>query len=240
MILTGKRNKTLKNSRVLITLAVLGGMFLGSSPLAIAAVPALFLEQSTSITGANDTLKASRVPVRNSTGIIKYYDIAFKLQLDAAGIPVLAPFSPVVGLSPALLSGAFKAGNYKDSFGNVYAVNGPGATTAGRTNWNVLMTKRGAACANCVFEGSCTTGPIAGHPLQIKIAAQGITLTAYSWGTTQTNSSQSGLYYCSYYNRIVGFVQVGNQLTLHGFCSGNNVENAQRTLSLCTATNPCP
>jgi hypothetical protein len=241
MIQTDKRNKT-KNYCVLMALAVLGGILLSLSTLAVAAVPALFMEQSTSITGASDTLKASRVPVLNSAGAIKYYEIEFKFQLDAAGIPVLAPFSPVVNLSPALLSGAFKAGKYKDLFGNVYTVNGPGATTAGRTNWNVLMTKPGTLCSTCSFEGSWTTGPIAGHPLETKITAQGIKLSSYSWGTITTNSSvhNSDLWYCSYYNRIVGFVQVGNQLTMHGFCNANNVENKQYTLSLCTVANPCP
>jgi hypothetical protein len=249
MIHTFERNSVLKNNRGLIALAlVVVSMLPVTNALAVTAVPALFMEQSTSITGVSDTLKASRVPVRNNTGAIKYYDVTFKLQLDSAGIPVLAPFSPVVSLSPALLSAAFQAGKYKDSYGNVYTVTGPGATTAGRTNWNVLMTKPSTSpsCTGCTFDGSWTTGPIAGHPLQTKIAAQGIALTAYSWGTTKvmgtvSSSSESRLGSCSDFDSIVGFVQVGNQLTMHGFCGyGSKVETTQFTLSLCTATNPCP
>jgi hypothetical protein len=53
--------------RILATLA----LFLLGEYSVIAAVPALFLEQSR-IGGASDTLKASRVPVRNSAGVIKY------------------------------------------------------------------------------------------------------------------------------------------------------------------------
>jgi len=89
-----------------------------------AATPALFLEQSL-ITGASDTVKAARVPVRNSAGAIKYYDIEVKFELNSSGVPILAAFSPQIGLSPTLTVGTFKAGNYKDYAGNVFSVTGP-------------------------------------------------------------------------------------------------------------------
>lgn len=230
--------KTRKNSPCLTALAVLGCMLLGVGSLAVAATPTLFLEQSTSITGASDTLKLSRVPVRNSAGSVKYYEIEFKLQLDAADIPVLVPSFPVVGLSPSLLSGAFKAGKYKDQLGNVFTVTGPGASTGGRTNWSILKTKPVDAST---FEGFWTTGAIAGHPLEATLKAQGITSKVYSWGTVSVSSSFAGpLYACSNGQRAVGFVQIGSQLSLHGFCSGTAVETAKMTLSLCTTANPCP
>lgn len=243
MMHPNKRKKNSQQPRSLITLALLGSVLLGANTLALAAVPTLFLEQSTSITGASDTLKASRVPVRNTAGAIKYYEIEFKFQLDATGRPVLAPFSPVVGLSPALLSGAFKAGKYKNSLGDVYTVTGPGVSTAGRTNWNIVLTKFVPACAGCVFEGFWTTGPIAGHPLQPVLTTKGITSRfAYSWGTTSTNTNHgpSAFFNCNDSRNVVGFAQLGNLLTLHGFCAaGSAVETNQMTLNLCTAANPC-
>ncbi|MEQ1557613.1 MAG: hypothetical protein ABL933_01565 [Methyloglobulus sp.] len=212
-------------------------MLIGAN-VAVAAVPALFFEQSTSITAASDTLKASRVPVRPATGAIKYYDIEFKFQVDATGAPILAPLYPVVSLSPALLSGAFKAGDYKDSAGNgIFTVTGPGASTGGRTNWSIVRKTASG------FIGSWTTGPIVGHPLQAVLTSQHITSTIYSWGTAGGNLSTS-IYGCMSggANRLaVGFVQIGNQLALHGFCTaGSAVENGQMILSLCTVANPCP
>ena len=185
------------------TLVVLGSMLIGASA-AVAAVPALFLEQS-SIAGVSDTLKAFRVPVRNSAGTIKYYDITFKMQLDALGAPVLAPLNPVVGLSPTLTVGQFKAGKYKDAYNNFYTVSGPGAASGGRTTWAILVTKVGTSCPGCApASGSWTTGAIAGHPIQPVLTAQGITSTAYSWGTVSGTGFQSPLYYCAAFGNAIG------------------------------------
>jgi len=232
-----KTNKKLLSLQII---TVLGGMLLWAN-LSVAAVPALFLEQSSAITGARDTLAASRVPVRNSSGVINYYDIVFKLELNSSGVPVLAPFFPTVAQSSPLISAGFKAGSYKDSFGNVYQVTGPTVAAAGRSSWSILMTKASTSCPACTFQGSWTTGPIAGHPLQTKITGQGITLSPYSWGTINSNTNQNSLYYyCSANNYIVGFAQIGNQMDLHGYCHGNNVESNLFTLNLCTTASPCP
>lgn len=202
------------------------------------AAPALFIDQSSSITGASDTLSLARVPVRNNAGAVNYFDIAIKFQVDAAGRPVLAPLNPVVSASPALLSAGFKAGNYKDAFGNVFRVSGPGATTAGRSNWAILWTKHGTNYpASWSFQGTWTTGPVAGHPIQPILTRQGITSNAFSWGTVQTNI---GNFLNCAANEAIGYVQVGNQLVMHGFCANTTTETQQYQLSLCTATNPCP
>lgn len=233
--------KTHKKSGFLKTLVVLGSMLIGASA-AVAAVPALFLEQS-SITGVSDTLKASRVPVRNAAGAIKYYDIEIKLQLDALGVPVLAPLYPVVGLSPALTVGQFKAGKYKDAYNNVFTVSGPGAASGGRTTWAILLTKAGTSCPYCALaSGSWTTGAIAGHPIQPVLTAQGITSTAYSWGISSNiaNNSSNPLYFCGANGRAIGASQSGNLLALNGFCSASNVQTDVMTLNLCTTANPCP
>lgn len=231
--------KTHKKSGFLKTLVVLGSMLIGASA-AVAAVPALFLEQS-SITGVSDTLKASRVPVRNAAGAIKYYDIEFKLQLDALGVPVLAPLYPVVGLSPALTVGSFKAGKYKDAYNNVYTVSGPGAASGGRTTWAIQLTKAGTSCPSCAHaSGSWTTGAIAGHPIQPVLTAQGITSTAYSWGTVSGAGTNSPLWYCAAFGGAVGVSQSGNLLALNGFCNGTALQTGVLALNLCTTANPCP
>ena len=224
-------------------------MLMGAS-LAVAAVPALFLEQS-SITGASDIIKASRVPVRNAAGAIKYYEIEMKFQIDAAGLPVLAPLHkarrnqpyPVIGPSPNLTVGAFKAGKYKDTYDNVYTVSGPGAAAGGRTTWAIQLTKLGTSCPSCAINsGSWTTGAIAGHPIQPVLTAQGITSTAYSWGIVNAANGTSSppLYYCWLDSRAVGASQSGSLLALNGYCAGTNLQTHVMTLNLCTTANPCP
>ena len=231
-------------------------MLMGAS-LAVAAVPALFLEQS-SITGASDIIKASRVPVRNAAGAIKYYEIEMKFQIDAAGLPVLAPLYPVIGPSPNLTVGAFKAGKYKDTYDNVYTVSGPGAAAGGRTTWAIQLTKLGTSCPSCAINsGSWTTGAIAGHPIQPVLTAQGITSTAYSWGIVNAANGTSSppLYYCCRLfqlpqllilvsqwldSRAVGASQFGSLLALNGYCVGTNLQTHVMTLNLCTTANPCP
>jgi hypothetical protein len=234
----------LRSSRLLKVLAFTSGILIGASS-AVAAVPAIYLDQS-SIYGVSDTLKVSRLPVLNAGGTIRYYDVLFKLQVDAVGAPALAPLNPVVSLSPALTGGGFVSGNYKDSEGNVFLLSGPGVLSGGRTSWSLLLTKPSASCgAACQLQANWFTGPIAGHPLQARLTLQNITSTTanYSWGTVN-GSKASLLSVCNgssgVASDIVGFVQSGNQLGLHGFCAGNNLETHLLTLNLCTTANPCP
>ena len=146
----------------------------------------------------------------------------------------------MAGLSPTLTVGTFKAGNYKDGYGNVYNVTGPGAASGGRTNWAILLTKTGSTCSSCSLSGSWTTGAITGHPLETILKEQGITSTAYSWGMVTTNISGTygGLRSCSS-NDAVGVAQVGNQLILNGYCSHTANQTDMVTLNLCTTANPC-
>lgn len=137
-------------------------------------------------------------------------------------------------LTASYVDNTFKAGNYKDGFNNIYTVTGPDAATGERTHWSIQKTKPAGN-----FEGFWTTGPIAGHPIQPILTAQKITSKSFSWGTTVSNLTTS-IIACGTGQLPVGFLQIGNQLTLHGFCiAGSAVETGLFTLSLCTAANPC-
>lgn len=150
-------------------------LLLGSAFIAVnTAFAAVFLEQTTTMSGVGNVLRVSRVPA-SYAGAIKYYDITFAFTQDTTGKPVLLAPYPVVSLTPALLVGQFKAGKYKDGEGNVFTVGGPGAATSGRTTWSILLTKKSSSCSVCALSGSWTTGPIAGHPIEATLKAQGIT-----------------------------------------------------------------
>lgn len=217
-------------------LKVIVGFFLAVN----VSFAAVFLDQATSINSAGSVMRAYRVPVTTTTGT-KYYDITFDLTQDTTGKPVMKATFPAVALSPTLLVGQFKAGKYKDGCGNVYTVSGPGAAAGGRTTWGIILTKSisssiGACNGGSQINGSWTTGPIAGHPLASRLTAQGISSTAYSWGTV-TASLFAPLANCS--GDAVGAAQSGNLLSLNGFCSGNSVQTEVLTLNLCTTVNPC-
>jgi hypothetical protein len=209
---------------------------------AATAAPILYTDQSSAISAAADTVRMARVPVANNAGVISYWDVTLKLTADGTtGRPAIAPANILVSPSPGLISAAFRAGKYKDIFGNGYTVTGPGAAAGGRSNWSVLLSKPAAGWTGYFFGGNWTTGAIAGHPIENKIRAQSINLSAYSWGTVNNlNSGSFNLYGCSVNSRVVGYVQVGDKLVLHGYCNGNNVESAQFVLSQCTTANPCP
>ncbi|NOU23154.1 MAG: hypothetical protein HOO93_15480, partial [Methyloglobulus sp.] len=197
---------------------------------------------TTTTSGVGNILRAFRVPTTSAAGT-KYYDITFAFTQDAAGKPVLAPSYPKVVLSPTLLVGQFKAGKYKDGDGNVYTVGGPGAAAGGRTSWSILLTKRCASCGGTGLSGSWTTGPIAGHPIQPTLKAQGITSTGFSWGSARANSighvwAASDLSWCE--SDAVGFAQGGNVLSLNGYCDHTSVQTGVLALNLCTTADPCP
>lgn len=208
------------------------------SGVELAVTPVLLLEQS-EITGVSDTIKAARVPVRNSSGAIKYYEIEMKFEVGADGKPFLADAYPVIEESQTLVVGRFKSGKYKDGEGNIYNLSGPGAAGGGRTSWAIQLVKRCTYCSYDSLSGSWITGKIAGHPIQSILNSQKITTTAFSWGVVSTYSIGQ-LDDCSDDNLAVGLTQSGNQVTLNGFCTvGSNKLTGILTLNLCTPANPC-
>jgi len=211
-----------------------------------AAVASVYLDQTTTISGTGNIMRAYRVPTTDTAGVVKYYDITLTFQQDTTGKPILPAANAVVALSPVLLVGQFKAGKYRDGYGNYYMVGGPSAATNGRTSWSVSLIKR-CSKTNCyadTLSGSWTTGPIAGHPIEATLKAQGITSTGFSWGAVSAFSNyadtpifRSNLINCS---GAVGYAQSGNTLSINGYCDSDATQTGVLTLSLCTTANPCP
>ncbi len=89
------------------------------------------------ITGANNRISVSRVPVINSTGVVTYKDITINFEVSSSGVLTMAPFNPTITASPSLITSGFKAGNYKDGRGNKYVLSGPSVVPGTtRTAWS--------------------------------------------------------------------------------------------------------
>jgi len=188
------------------------------------------------ITGADNRISVTRVPVISSTGAVTYKNVTIDFEVSSTGVLTLAPFSPIIAASPSLITSGFKAGNYRDGRGNKYAVTGPSVipeTT--RTAWSLALTSGPDASQ---FSLSWVTGPIAGHPNQSSLAARSITTTAYSWGIVGSESLITGSFpFIQWGNNgyVAGAAQAGNQLVLHLFRNLDNLEDGNVSLTFCTA-----
>ena len=95
-----------------------------------ASIPQAFAE-SAIMGGSGNRVSISRVPVRNSLGVITYKDVVVLFSVSPTG--VLTMGAPFITASPAILSSTFIAGRYKLD-GDIFTVTGPGvAPGAGRS-----------------------------------------------------------------------------------------------------------
>ncbi len=219
----------IRSSRALRTASFVVLAF-GAS-LAVAATPTSYFG-SALITGTNNRISITRVPVINSAGTVTYKDLTINFVVDNAGTLTFGPST--IAASPSLITSGFKAGTYKDTRGNKYAVTGPSVipgTT--RTAWSLTFTTGPDAAQ---FSMSWVTGPIAGHPNQSSLTARSITTTAYSWGTVGVEQIKSS--YFPFYNwgnnaQVVGAVQAGDQLVFHLFYNYDNIEDDSVSLQFC-------
>ena len=98
--------------------------------------PGMALENST-IAGAGNVISVTRVPVRNSTGVVSYKNIDIQFSIDNAGAVTLAPTFPKISTSAAPIPSSFKAGTYKSADGLKYTVTGPSIFSASRVAWRL-------------------------------------------------------------------------------------------------------
>jgi len=139
-----------------------------------ASIPQAFAE-SAIMGGSGNRVSISRVPVRNSLGVITYKDVVVLFSVSPTG--VLTMSAPFITASPAILSSTFIAGRYKLD-GDIFTVTGPGVAPGGRTIWSI------AGPSTCALNASWTTGPIAGHPQQVRLNDAQISYQGYSYGVT--------------------------------------------------------
>jgi len=179
--------------------------------------PRIMLEKSSSYAVDNE-LRAFRVPVTDSEGAVKFYDITVTLGVDLTGI--VDPNATVLATpSPAVRTGVIRPGSYTATDG----------TTCQVTNM-VLSNGRIQSFFSCLDNGvsthphqlSVATGPISqGHPFEARLVGVEINthpdVDTYTWGLTTNGRFYVGT--CGNYstNWPVGAKTDGNQLILSIF-----------------------
>lgn len=144
---------------------------------AAAQTSTMYLETA-AITGTAGTIRAIRVPVKNSVGAITYKDISIPFAVDSTGRVTAGTVSIVA--SPTLITGTFKPGKYKlPSYSETYVVGSPGAGTGGRITTTVSGYR---------FTGTWVSGSVAGHPYEAKLRAANVPTTAQGWGVVGDES----------------------------------------------------
>ncbi len=176
--------------------------------------------QYASITGANDTLQLSRLPVTYN-GVIYYADLTLALQFGVSGDGgVTFNVTPTVVASPALTVNNFKAGTYigpADVNGDksIIVVAGPAPLGNGGTGWSLTTT---SASSPLTYPSTAVwyDEPIANNPLAIRLQNAKITSNQLSYGEGDSGSTWAP-------NSLLGFSQVGNTLVISDFsnCCGD-------------------
>jgi hypothetical protein len=208
----------------LVPLLALAALFSASETW---AQPRAFFQSGTPA-GLDNRLNVTRVPVRNSAGVIKYYDVALTFSVDAAGKLTLNNTATKVTLSPELVVGAFSPGIYTHgSIGCEYAVGAPGVTGGGRVTGSL------GGSQNCSEELSVSwiTGPIAGHPNESALRDAGITFQGYAWGVVgEVDNDWNNIGWEP--GDLVGVVQSGQNLIIHNF-GDDSQEDSNAVFVLC-------
>jgi hypothetical protein len=179
------------------------------------ATPPYALFQYATLTGSNNTINATWLPVVSATGTTSYVNVTIEFKVSSTGQLSVVLGYPKVMPAPAPLVSSFIAGNYASPNGSgLITVTGPGIMTDGSTEWS-LAASPGAS--TCTYPDSAMwyVGPLSGSPLAARLQAAGITSTAWSYGVGDSGCSWSA-------NSLLGFSQIGNQLTIVDFTNGKD------------------
>ena len=215
-----------KNSKLWCRTALAAAFMAAWAPLAQsqlqaqAAGPEYALFQYSSLTGSGNTITASWVPVVTAAGTTIYKNITLQFNVDASGNLTLIAGYPKVIPAPILVVSSFAAGNYASpstvlSGKGLITVSGPGATDGGATEWS-LAASPGADNNTYPSQATWYVGALADSPLANRLKAAGITSTAWSYGVGGITFGTA--YWAS--NSLLGFSQIGNQLTIVSFTYG--------------------
>ena len=177
--------------------------------------------------GVDNKLTINRVPVIDSAGAIRYYDVALTFNVDGGGKLTLNSNATKISVSPNLNVGAFRAGIYLGgAFTCEHTVGAPGVVGGGRISGSI-------AESNCsvTFNASWVSGPIAGHPNEGALKAAGIVFQGYSWGVVgEVDSDWQGTGWDQ--GDLIGVVQSGQQLIIHNF-GDDNREDTSAVFTFC-------
>ncbi len=207
---------------------------------ATAASAPYSLFQDATLTGSNNTITATFVPIVTSAGT-SYQNITLQLNVSATGVLTVGSIESTP--APAQIVSAFRAGKYCGPSTLVNGtvcimVSGPAQTAGGATEWS-LAAAPGASTYTYPISGSWYAGPLTSSPLAPRLAAAKITSTAYSYGTV---GNQAGTVNGTWYhNTLIGLSQVGNTLTIVNFTNGSNgldqnTSVDEITYTLCTTS----
>lgn len=208
--------RTLNLSRATALLAMAVMIFPPATFVARAQNPqppyALF--EYSSLTGAGNTITATRVPVIISPSQTIYWDLTLQFNVDSMGNLTLAPLNAM--RSPMLITDNFMAGKYSGPsviLGGKAIVNvsGPGVASGGATVWS-LASASGADV--CTYPSTATwyVGPLSSSPLAARLNSAKITSTVWSYGV---GGSQCGSVWAA--NTLIGVSQVANTITIVSF-----------------------
>jgi len=128
------------------------------SVAAQAAAPVQVGKAASPPTAAENFITVRKVPVTQTNGTVKYYDITTGYKTNANGVPVYDATVSSVVLTTVPTTPLLQNGNYVDSLGNEYVVSVAGPDAQGRFTYLV----NGANSFN--FSATFATGQVSGHP----------------------------------------------------------------------------
>jgi hypothetical protein len=207
---------------------------------AFAQTPPYALFQYSSLTGSGNTITATQVPLVIANGVTVYVNLTLQFAVDSNGIVTLVSGYPQEIPAPTIISSDFKSGTYAGpstilNGGMIVTVAGPGVSDGGASHWT-LSAGNGATSCTTPLSASWYVGPIASNILASRLAAAGITSTAYSYGMASgPNCNPSGILGSNWISALIGVSQVGNTLTLVSFTNGTtdySTPQAQITYTL--------
>jgi len=187
-----------------------------------AALPTSYAQfQYATITGSNDVLNVTMLPVVTPKGTI-YKNLTLQVSSNAEGEITVEP--PTVVPAPTVLANSFKAGTYVgpttiNNGQNKITIAGPGVVPGGTTVWSLTSSSDPNVCTYPAsatwYVGSPTS---LGNPLYARLKKAGITSTAYSYGSAGNPSNSS----CNPNDAwsggsLIGVSQTGNSITIASF-----------------------
>jgi hypothetical protein len=185
-----------------------------------AAVAASYAEfQYATITGSNNVLNVTMLPVITPTGTV-YKNLTLKVNADSNGDITVAPGSPTIVAAPAILASSFQAGTYVgpatiNGGQNKITVTGPGVIPGGTTVWSLRSSSDPNVCtypASATWYVGVPTSP--GNPEYARLKKAGITSTAYSYGTSGTMPDSTCNVNDAWSASLIGVSQTGNSITI--------------------------
>ncbi|PHV11953.1 hypothetical protein CSQ89_08170 [Chitinimonas sp. BJB300] len=188
------------------------------TPIVAFAAPAAYLEKS-NIIGADNQVHIYRVPTKDVSGKVGYYDVAVTLSVTDSGMINTTSSTIVATASPTFFGNGFVPGNYKDAGGSYSCSASVAILNAGR-----MQTALSCYSGGGQMSATWVSGVIAGHPFELDLRNAGIDKIPgyenFSWGKIGTYNS-STWFGCMNNSEIVSAVQAGNSIQMSGYDFGN-------------------